>query len=80
MNIVKMLIGIVILAIGAALVVGVLTQTTTTDSKTKQTVTTPGILPIALPGNIAGVPILGIAGAIALIGVGVTIWGFTSMM
>ncbi|MDD5181881.1 MAG: hypothetical protein PHC66_01770 [Candidatus Nanoarchaeia archaeon] len=78
MNIVKMLIGIVILAIGAALVVGVLTQTTTTDSKTKVTTTNPGIIPIVLPGSIAGIPMVGLAGAIALIGVGVLFWGWTT--
>ena len=76
MRIEIMLIGIVVLVIGAALVAGVLTQTTTIDSKTKQETSTPGLLPITLPTTLAGFPMVVIAGILAVLGIVVTIVGF----
>lgn len=72
-----MLIGLVVLAIGAALVIGVMTQTTTID-KNKVAITNPGVIPFVLPDSVFGFPLVAIGGLIALIGAGITIFGFNA--
>jgi len=70
MKIEIMLIGLVVLAIGAALTVGVITQSGTPGNMTT------GIVPIEMPTEIFGFPAIAIGGVLALVGVGVTILGF----
>ena len=65
-------IGLLILAIGVAIAVGVFTQTTNAETGA----TTPGIIPIALPTALFGFPMIAIAGVIALIGIAVVIVGW----
>jgi len=67
-------IGLLVVAIGAGLIAGIVTQKTVTENK--QTTTQPGIIPIVLPTEMMGFPTLGIGGVIALIGVAVIFVGF----
>lgn len=68
------LVGLVIIAIGAALVAGIFTQTTVTENK--ETKVVPGVIPIVLPSDVMGFPTFGIGAVIALIGVAVVFIGF----
>ena len=72
MNFKILLVGLIILAIGATLAVAVFTQGT--DAETGEA--TPGIIPLTLPNEAFGIPMVGIGAAITLIGVGVVFWGF----
>lgn len=70
------LIGIVVIALGAAVLVGLFTQTTTMDTKTKMSVTTPGVLPVVIPAVLFGISTMLIAGIIVAIGLAVIVFGW----